>query len=195
MMNSILQVLQLSAERVKAGDVLIGMPASGFHANGYSLIRHIIKTKNLSLDSNFPDTSKTLGEVLLTPTEIYTLDCLALIKSLGTNLRTFVHVTGGGLAENTARVVPAGLCATYDRSTWALPAEMLFMAKAGDVAQPALERTWNAGVGMVAVVAPEVADLTLRSLAARGMKAWIAGEVRSNGAESRSTLEGTYQAR
>jgi len=113
----------------------------------------------------------------LTPTEIYTLDCLALIKSLGTNLRTFVHVTGGGLAENTARVIPAGLCATYDRSTWALPAEMLFMAKAGDVAQPALERTWNAGVGMVAVVAPEVADLTLKSLAARGMKAWIAGEV------------------
>jgi phosphoribosylformylglycinamidine cyclo-ligase len=72
---------------------------------------------------------------------------------------------------------------------------MLFMAKAGDVAQPALERTWNAGVGMVAVVAPEVADLTLRSLAARGMKAWIAGEVRSIEASARSTLEGTYQAR
>jgi len=192
----------LSAERVKAGDVLIGMPASGFHANGYSLIRHIIKTKNLSLDANFPDANMTLGEVLLTPTEIYTLDCLALIKSLGTNLRTFVHVTGGGLAENTARVIPAGLCATYDRNTWALPAEMLFMAKAGDVAQPALERTWNAGVGMVAVVAPEVADLTLRSLAARGMKAWIAGEVRStegnsrvSQASARSTLEGIYQAR
>jgi phosphoribosylformylglycinamidine cyclo-ligase len=154
------------------------------------------------LDSKFPDTDKTLGEVLLTPTEIYTLDCLALIKSLGTNLRTFVHVTGGGLAENTARVIPAGLCATYDRGTWALPAEMLFMAKAGDVAQPALERTWNAGVGMVAIVDPEVADLTLRSLAARGMKAWIAGEVRSNAGDSssnqapaRSTLEGTYQAR
>jgi phosphoribosylformylglycinamidine cyclo-ligase len=72
---------------------------------------------------------------------------------------------------------------------------MLFMAAAGDVAQPALERTWNAGVGMVAVVAPEVADLTLKSLAARGMKAWIAGEVRSNQGQARSTLEGTYQAR
>jgi phosphoribosylformylglycinamidine cyclo-ligase len=185
----------LSAERVKAGDVLIAMPASGFHANGYSLIRHIIKTKNLSLDANFPDTNKTLGEVLLTPTEIYTLDCLALIKSLGLNLRTFVHVTGGGLAENTARVIPAGLCATYNRSTWALPVELLFLAAVGDVAQSAHERTWNAGVGMVAVVAPEVADLTLKSLAARGMKAWIAGEVRSNQGQARSTLEGTYQAR
>ena len=178
------------------------MPASGFHANGYSLIRHIIKTKDLSLDSKFPNSNKTLGEILLTPTEIYTLDCLALIKSLGTNLHTFVHVTGGGLAENTARVIPAGLCATYDRSTWALPPEMEFMARMGEVSQPALERTWNAGVGMVAVVDPEIADLTLRSLAARGMKAWIAGEVRSatvnsgsNQASARSTLEGTYQAR
>ena len=185
----------LSADLVKAGDVLIGMPASGFHANGYSLIRHIIKTKSLLLDSHFPDSDRTLGEILLTPTEIYTLDCLALIKSLGTNLRTFVHVTGGGLAENTARVIPAGLCATYNRGTWALPVEMHFMARMGEVSHPALERTWNAGVGMVAVVAPEVADLTLRSLAARGMKAWIAGEVRSNGTESRSALEGTYQAR
>jgi phosphoribosylformylglycinamidine cyclo-ligase len=185
----------LSAERVKAGDVLIGMPASGFHANGYSLIRHIIKTKNLSLDSKFPDSNMTLGEVLLTPTEIYTLDCLALIKSLGTNLRTFVHVTGGGLAENTARVIPTGLCATYDRSTWALPYVMRSLSAAGDVYQNAFERTWNVGVGMVAIVAPEVADLTLRSLAARGMKAWIAGEVRSNEASARSTLEGTYQAR
>ena len=185
----------LSAERVKAGDALIAMPASGFHANGYSLIRHIIKTKNLSLDFKFPDSNKTLGEVLLTPTEIYTLDCLALIRSLGTNLRTFVHVTGGGLAENSARVIPPGLCATYDRGTWALPAEMLFMAKAGDVAQSALERTWNAGVGMVAVVAPEVADLTLRSLAARGMKAWIAGEVATSqdNKDVRSTLVSKYK--
>jgi phosphoribosylformylglycinamidine cyclo-ligase len=192
----------LSAERVKAGDVLIGMPASGFHANGYSLIRHIIKTKNLSLDFVVTEYNKTAGEVFLTPTEIYTLDCLALIKSLGTNLRTFVHVTGGGLAENTARVIPAGLCAVYNRGTWALPVEMEFMARMGEVSQSALERTWNAGVGMVAIVDPEVADLTLRSLAARGMKAWIAGEVRSNAGDSssgqaqiRSALEGTYQAR
>jgi phosphoribosylformylglycinamidine cyclo-ligase len=192
----------LSAERVKAGDVLIGMPASGFHANGYSLIRHIIKSKNISLDSLIPDLNKSAGEVFLTPTEIYTLDCLALIKSLGTNLRTFVHVTGGGLAENTARVIPAGLCATYNRATWALPIEMQYLASVGEVSQSPLERTWNAGVGMVAVVDPEVADLTLRSLAARGMKAWIAGEVRpatansgSTEGHSRSTLEGTYQAR
>ena len=185
----------LSADLVKAGDLLIAMPASGFHANGYSLIRHIIAAQKLDLQKTYADFSAPLGEILLTPTEIYTLDCLALIKSQGANLRTFVHVTGGGLAENTARVIPAGLCATYDRSTWALPIEMSFMAKQGQVSQSALERTWNAGVGMVAVVDPAVAELTLKSLAARGMKAWIAGEVRSNQGDPRSTLEGTYQAR
>ena len=185
----------LSADLVKAGDLLIAMPASGFHANGYSLIRHIIAAQKLDLHKRYADFSAPLGEILLTPTEIYTLDCLALIKSQGANLRTFVHVTGGGLAENTARVIPAGLCATYDRSTWALPIEMSFMAKQGQVSQSALERTWNAGVGMVAVVDPAVAELTLKSLAARGMKAWIAGEVRSNQGDPRSTLEGTYQAR
>jgi phosphoribosylformylglycinamidine cyclo-ligase len=185
----------LSADLVKAGDLLIAMPASGFHANGYSLIRHIIATEKLDLSKTYADFSSSLGETLLTPTEIYTLDCLALIKSLGKNLRTFVHVTGGGLAENTARVIPAGLSAIYDRSAWALPIEMVFMAECGQVSQSAIERTWNAGVGMVAVVAPEMAELTLKSLAARGMKAWIAGQVRSNGSDSRSALEGTYQAR
>ena len=185
----------LGAEKVKAGDIIIAMPASGIHANGFSLVRHILKTKNLKLGDTPQNFSKTLGEVLLTPTEIYSLDCLALINGLKENLHAFTHITGGGIADNTARVIPAGLCATYNRNTWALPAEMLFLAQAGEVAQPALERTWNAGVGMVAVVAPEVADLTLKSLAARGMEAWIAGEVRSTDAQLRSTLEGTYQAR
>jgi phosphoribosylformylglycinamidine cyclo-ligase len=185
----------LSAERVKAGDVLIGMPASGFHANGYSLIRHIIKTKNLSLDSNFPDTNMTLGEVLLTPTEIYTLDCLALIKAQQENLRTFSHITGGGLADNTARVIPDGLIAKYDRSTWALPAEMEFLATIAGVPQADLERTWNAGIGMVAIVDPAIADLTIRSLAARGMKAWVAGSIHAQNGPGAAALEGNYRTR
>jgi phosphoribosylformylglycinamidine cyclo-ligase len=164
---------QLGAHRVKAGDVIIGMPSSGFHANGYSLVRHIIKTAGLSLHANVSEYGKTSGEVFLTPTEIYTLDCLALIKSM-----------------------PEHLTATYDRSTWALPVEMEFMAKMGGVPQADMERTWNCGIGMSAFVDPAVADLTLRSLAARGMKAWVAGVVTERkGSDPRSTLEGSYQAR
>lgn len=168
--------LQLGAHRVKAGDAIIAMPASGIHANGFSLVRHIIATQELDITRNY-DFTKSLGEVLLTPTEIYTLDCLALIKSQQANLRTFSHITGGGLADNTARVIPDGLTAVYDRSTWALPLEMKFLADIASVPQADLERTWNAGIGMSAIVDPSVADLIVRSLAARGMKAWIAGKV------------------
>ena len=187
---------QLGAHLVKAGDVIIAMPASGFHANGYSLIRHIIKTAKLSLHAHVSEYGKTAGEVFLTPTEIYTLDCLALIKLLPEHLHAFTHITGGGIAENTARVIPANLTAIYDRSTWSLPVEMEFMAKVGGVPQGDMERTWNCGIGMSAFVDPAVADLVLRSLAARGMKAWVAGVVTARKAgDPRSALAATYQAR
>ena len=168
--------LQLGAHRVKAGDIIIAMPASGIHANGFSLVRHILATQELDLTRNY-DFDKSLGEVLLTPTEIYTLDCLALIKAQQLNIRTFSHITGGGLADNTARVIPDGLTAVYDRSTWSLPQEMKFLADLAGTPQADLEHTWNAGIGMSAIVDPSVGDLIVRSLAARGMKAWIAGKV------------------
>ena len=168
---------QLGAERVKSGDVIIAMPASGFHANGYSLIRHILSSQKLDLNKKYQGLAATLGEVLLTPTEIYTLDCLALIKAHGEKLRTFSHITGGGLADNTARVIPAGLRARYDRSTRSLPVATRFLADSASVPRADMERTWNCGIGMSAIVDPAVGDLIIRSLAARGMSAWIAGVV------------------
>ena len=185
----------LSADQVRAGDVIIAMPSSGFHANGFSLVRHIIKTKKLSLEAHVSEYGKSSGEVFLTPTEIYTLDCLALIKVLEKNLRTFSHITGGGIAENTARVIPQGLSARYDRSTWSLPAEMEYMAAMGGVPQSDMERTWNCGIGMVAIVDPSVADLAMKSLSARGMKAWIAGDIQSsqNSGSHSAYLEGSYK--
>jgi phosphoribosylformylglycinamidine cyclo-ligase len=185
----------LSADQVRKGDVIIGMPSSGFHANGFSLVRHIIKTKKLILEAHVSEYGKSSGEVFLTPTEIYTLDCLALIKVLEKNLRTFSHITGGGIAENTARVIPQGLSARYDRSTWSLPVEMEYMAAMGGVPQGDMERTWNCGIGMVAIVDPSVADLAMKSLSARGMKAWIAGDIQSsqNSGSHSAYLEGSYK--
>ncbi len=185
----------LSADQVRAGDVIIAMPSSGFHANGFSLVRHIIKTKKLSLEAHVSEYGKSSGEVFLTPTEIYTLDCLALIKVLEKNLRTFSHITGGGIAENTARVIPQGFSARYDRSTWSLPVEMEYMAALGGVPQGDMERTWNCGIGMVAIVDPSVADLAMKSLSARGMKAWIAGDIQSsqNSGSHSAYLEGSYK--
>ena len=172
---------QLGAERVQAGDLIIAMPASGFHANGYSLIRHILKSQKLDLHKTYEGLSHSLGEELLTPTEIYTLDCLALIKTHGEKLRTFSHITGGGLADNTARVIPQGLTAKYDRSTWSLSPATKFLREVASVPQNDMERTWNCGIGMSAVVDPSIGDLIIRSLAARGMKAWVAGVVEPSG--------------
>jgi phosphoribosylformylglycinamidine cyclo-ligase len=187
--------LQLGAHRVKAGDVIVAMPASGIHANGFSLVRHIVATQELDITRNY-DFTKSLGEVLLTPTEIYTLDCLALIKAQQENIRTFSHITGGGLADNTARVVPAGLTAIYDRATWSLPQEMKFLGDVAGVPQSDLERTWNVGIGMSAIVDPSVGDLIVRSLAARGMKAWIAGTIEKaeSGDSPRAALKSEYRA-
>ena len=168
---------QLSAEKVKAGDLIIAMPASGFHANGYSLIRHILQSQKLDLNKTYEGLDRTLGEILLTPTEIYTLDCLALMRAQGGKLRTFSHITGGGLADNTARVIPAGLTAQYDRSTWTLPAAAKFLSEVASVPASDMERTWNCGIGMSAIVDPSVGDLVVRSLGARGMQAWVAGVV------------------
>ena len=190
--------LQLGADRVKAGDVLIAMPSSGIHANGFSLVRHIIATQKIDINKTVADLGCTLGEVLIIPTEIYALDCLALILSLKENLRTFSHITGGGLADNTARVIPDGLVATYERATWSLPREMEYLAQLANVPQGDLERTWNAGIGMVAIVDPQVADLTIASLAARGMKAWVAGQIEpasSANMPGSSVLAGKYQSR
>jgi len=186
---------QLGSHRVKNGDLIIAMPASGFHANGYSLVRHILDTEKLDLHKIYEGFDKTLGEILLTPTEIYSLDCLALIRAQQENIRTFSHITGGGLADNTARVIPDGLIAKYDRTTWALPAEMKFMAEVAGIPQHDMERTWNCGIGMVAVIDPSIADLTIKSLAARGMKAWVAGSIHAQSGPGAAALEGTYLTR
>ncbi|MEJ0014134.1 MAG: phosphoribosylformylglycinamidine cyclo-ligase [Actinomycetota bacterium] len=189
----------LGEHLVKNGDLIIAMPSSGLHANGYSLVRHIIKTKNLSLDSYISEFGTTLGEILLTPTEIYSLDCLALHKGLKESLHGFAHITGGGIAANTARVIPNDLTAVFDRATWSLPSEIEYLGHTGGVALPDMEKTWNCGIGMIALVDSKSADLALRSLAARGMKAWVCGKIehRSSArtADFGAALVGSYKAR
>ena len=185
----------LGEHLVRAGDVIIAMPSSGLHANGYSLVRHILKTRSVILEQYLTDFGKTLGEVLLTPTEIYSLDCLALHKGLKDKLHGYAHITGGGLAANTARVLPKSLMATFDRSTWSLPLEMSYLALHGEVSQPDMEQTWNCGIGMVAILDPDAADLALRSLAARGMKGWVCGKIERRTAGAGAALVGNYQPR
>jgi phosphoribosylformylglycinamidine cyclo-ligase len=168
----------LGPERVSAGDVLVAMPSSGLHSNGYSLVRHVLLSEagaGWSLDRHVDELGRTLGEELLEPTRIYAKDCLALIEAV--EVHAFSHVTGGGLAANLARVLPAGVTADVDRSSWTPPPVFELVRSVGQVAADELERTLNMGVGMVAVVAPGDADSAVRLLQGRGVDAWVCGSV------------------
>jgi phosphoribosylformylglycinamidine cyclo-ligase len=166
----------LGADRVRAGDALVAMAASGLHSNGYSLVRHVLlATAGWKLDRDVPELGRSLVDELLEPTRIYARDCLALIDAV--EVHAFSHVTGGGLAANLARVLPADLGATVDRATWS-PAPVFGLVRdVGGVAVDELERTLNMGVGMVAVVAADDADRAVELLAGRGVPAWVLGTV------------------
>ncbi|MFL6238294.1 MAG: phosphoribosylformylglycinamidine cyclo-ligase [Actinomycetes bacterium] len=185
----------LGADRVRAGDVVIAMSSSGLHSNGYALARHVLlRNARLRLDAEIDDLGSgvgTLGDVLLTPTTIYTRTCLALAAE--TEVHAFAHVTGGGLAANLARVIPDGLTAVLDRSTWAVPPIFRVIEERGRVASEEMERTFNQGVGMVAVLNPTDADRALAVLAARHVEAWPLGEIEpASGAGGTAQLVGAH---
>jgi phosphoribosylformylglycinamidine cyclo-ligase len=165
----------LGADRVRAGDVVVAMASSGLHSNGYSLVRHVVAGAGLRLDQHVDDLGRTLGEELLEPTRLYTRPCLELARSTATHAMS--HVTGGGLAANLERVMPAHLTATLDRSTWSLPPVFGLVRDAGDVPRADLERTLNCGVGMVALVDPADVDRAVALLTRHGVPAWTAGTV------------------
>lgn len=169
----------LGPDRVRAGDAVLALASSGLHSNGYSLVRKVVAQAGLALDATLPELGQPLGEELLTPTAIYTRDCLALAAAC--EVHAFAHITGGGLAGNLARVLPPGAGAVLDRGTWRPPPVFGMLAGRGGVNEPEMERVFNMGVGMAAVVAAADADRALRLLADRGVTAWQLGQVTPNG--------------
>ena len=167
----------LGPDRVRPGDVLIAMASSGLHSNGFSLVRKLIDEHGggLALDAVPAGLDAPLGEELLTPTRIYARDCLALAS--GCDVHALAHITGGGLAANLARVLPPGADATVDRATWRPPAVFGLLAALGQVPAGEMERVFNMGVGMMAVVGPGAAGPALDLLSSRGVPAWVAGKV------------------
>lgn len=182
----------LGPDRIRSGDAVIAMAASGLHSNGYSLVRHVLLNQaGLALEARVEEFGRTLGEELLEPTKIYSLDCLALTRT--TDVHAFSHVTGGGLAANLARVVPDGLHAIVDRSTWTPAPIFDLVGRTGRVERLELEKTLNMGVGMIAIVPEESADVALTTLADRGVEAWVAGEITDRGEHtSGAALVGDY---
>ena len=182
----------LGPDRVKPGDLVIAMAATGLHSNGYSLARKVLlEIDRMNLAGHVEEFGRTLGEELLEPTRIYAKDCLALAAE--TQVRTFCHVTGGGLAGNLERVIPHGLVAEIDRGTWTPAPVFGMIAQRGRVERAEMEKTFNMGVGMVAVVAPEDTDRALAVLTARHLKCWPLGTIKKGGKDApRAQLVGQH---
>jgi phosphoribosylformylglycinamidine cyclo-ligase len=165
----------LGAERVRDGDRVLALASSGLHANGYSLVRQVIAAAGLSLDTQPPELDRTLGEELLEPTRVYAPRLLAAVA--GHEAHAMSHITGGGLANNLARVIPDGLRADIDRKTWTPAPIFTLVQRLGQISQADIEATLNMGVGMALVLPGEAADPVRRALAAAGLPAWVCGEI------------------
>jgi phosphoribosylformylglycinamidine cyclo-ligase len=156
--------------------VVLAMASSGLHANGYSLVRRVLlEQAGWALDRDVPELGRTLGEELLEPTRIYAKACLALAGA--THVHAMAHVTGGGLAANLARVLPAEVSVTIDRATWTPAPVFDVVRRVGELSQDDVEATLNCGVGMVALVPFGDVDRAVETLSTFGIEAWAAGEV------------------
>jgi phosphoribosylformylglycinamidine cyclo-ligase len=162
-------------ERVRPGDRLIGIASSGPHSNGYSLIRKVIEVSGADLAEDLD--GQTLGERLLAPTRIYVRSVLPLTRAL--HVHALAHITGGGITENLPRVLPEGTRARVDMASFRRPAVFDWLQTQGGIAEAELRRTFNCGLGMVAVVAPEDAERALSLLRAAGEQAWALGMIES----------------
>ncbi|MBP7241957.1 phosphoribosylformylglycinamidine cyclo-ligase [Amaricoccus sp.] len=160
---------------VVEGDVLIGVPSSGVHSNGFSLVRRIVADAGLGWDDPAPFGDGSLGEALLEPTRIYVRPALEALRAGG--VHAYAHITGGGLTGNLPRVLPDGLGAEIDLSAWNRPAVFEWLQRTGRVADDEMLRAFNCGIGLVAVVAAGRADAIMQILGAEGMPARRIGAV------------------
>lgn len=166
----------LTGELIAEGDVVLGLSSSGLHSNGFSLVRRIIGEAGAALSAPAPfDQTRPLGEALLAPTRIYVRSCLEAHAAGG--LKGLAHITGGGLLENIPRILPEGLACVLNPASWPLPTVFAWLSKAGGVAAAEMARTFNCGIGMVAVTAVERAAAIEAILRAAGEQVYDIGRV------------------
>ncbi|GAA0966648.1 phosphoribosylformylglycinamidine cyclo-ligase [Frigoribacterium faeni] len=170
---------QLGPHLVADGDVVLALASSGLHSNGFSLVRHILASRDLGYTDSVADLSGTLGEALLEPTRLYTSPLLRVLDdpALAGAVHSLSHVTGGGIAANLARVLPQGSWTEVDRATWSpAPVFRVLSDLAGSTLESS-EGTWNLGIGMIAVVAASQAAAVSAALVADGIETWQVGTV------------------
>ncbi|HVM11967.1 MAG TPA: phosphoribosylformylglycinamidine cyclo-ligase, partial [Actinomycetota bacterium] len=160
----------LGPHRVGEGDLLVGLPSTGPHANGYSLIRRLVE--GLDLEAPAPWSGRALAEELLEPTAIYVRPVLEAVRA--GLVSAAAHITGGGLVENLPRALPRGLGADLDRASWDVPEVFKFLQERGDIPEEDMARTFNLGLGMILVVPDE---RVLDPLSSAGLEASVVGRV------------------
>lgn len=166
----------ITGQNIKPGDALIGLPSSGLHSNGYSLVRKIcFDVKKMDMNEQIPELSKTLGEELLIPTKLYPKACLPLVEKF--DIRGMVHITGGGFYENIPRVLPEGCGVEVNTESWPKPPIFSLLQQWGNVAWPEMYRTFNMGIGMILVVPQSEVKNIQDDLTARGETSYIIGHV------------------
>ena len=166
----------LTGAAIAAGDVVLGLASSGLHSNGFSLVRKVIADSGAQLEAPAPFAPKrSLGSALLTPTRIYVKSGLALHRA--GLVKGLAHITGGGLIENLPRILPSGTTAHIAAAAWELPGVFSWLMEVGGIAADEMLRTFNCGIGMVAVVAPEDAEAALRCLENTGETVFRVGEI------------------
>jgi phosphoribosylformylglycinamidine cyclo-ligase len=186
----------LSADRVQVGDVVLGLEASGFHSNGYSLVRKIVADRGLKYTQAVPEFgSVSLGETLLTPTRLYTRVLNQLLESeLGSQVHAMSHITGGGIAANLSRILPSYVTLDVDRSTWRPQDMFQVLAGWGGYNLKNLESTWNLGLGFAVVVRGSAAEAVSAQLNAAGVRTWQLGIIESTACDL-DAMGYTYEAK
>jgi phosphoribosylformylglycinamidine cyclo-ligase len=172
--------------RVKSGDVLIGVPSSGFHSNGYSLVRKVVfEHAGLKVDDHVSELNSSVGDALLIPTRIYADIVAGAKKAAGEgNLHAIAHITGGGIADNFERVLPTHVKALIHRSSWKIPAVFNWLQKLGNVAEKEMFSVFNMGVGMMFTVPAAVADAVQAAVSTPEYPAFRMGEIQSQAEEA-----------
>ncbi len=169
----------ITGENISEGDVIIGLPSSGLHSNGYSLVRRIITREGLDLARVYPGLERSLGDEVLEPTRLYPKVVVPLLEAF--SIKGMVHITGGGFYDNIPRILPEGLGVEIDPETYPMPEIFSLLASWGNVPQREMYRTFNMGIGMMLVVAPEEAEGVMQHLAQRNEDAYRIGTVTRTG--------------
>ena len=165
----------LDKNKMQPGDVVIALPSSGLHSNGYSLVRKVFDAENADLGQYYGELGCALGEELLRPTKIYVRPVLAAIEAA--DIRGISHITGGGFYENIPRCIPDGLCAKIEKKTLRIPPIFPLLSRMGGISERDMFNTFNMGTGMVLVAAKDSADKALAALHSLGQEAGVIGEI------------------